>query len=158
MFRRILFLFVLLAYALHTLGNPKANELRKSMYQAPDSARAAILFTIAQLFRDENVDSCIYYAQRAYDKAYSLRQYLAVLDAQKLMSQIAVEKRDFIKATAHQTIIRDLSLRERLWDRAMENYNDMAQTWLLRNNYAEAVEFLKKGMEIAVDRNHLELQ
>ena len=158
MFRRILFLFVLLACALHAHGNPKADELRKSMYQAPDSARAAILFTIAQLFQYENVDSCIYYAQSASEKGYSSRQYLAVLDAQKLMSQIAVEKRDFTKATAHQTTIRDLSLREQLWDRAMENFNDMAHTWLLRNNYAEAIEFLKKGLEIAVDRNHLELQ
>ena len=158
MFRRILFLSVLLAYAFHIHGNTKADELRKSMYQAPDSAKAAILVNIAQLFQYDNVDSCLIYAQKANDKGYSTRQYLAVLDAQKLMSRIAIEKRDYTKASAHQRNIRDLSIRERLWDIAMENFNDMAQTWLLRSNYAEAVDFLKSGLEISVDRGNLEMQ
>jgi two-component sensor histidine kinase len=39
----------------------------------------------------------------------------------------------------------------------VDAYNAMAQTWLLRNNPAEAVEFLKKGARIARDRNNLEM-
>jgi signal transduction histidine kinase len=39
----------------------------------------------------------------------------------------------------------------------MESYNAMAQIWLQLNNYAEAVDVLKRGMEIARERNNLEL-
>jgi len=158
MYRRIFFLFILLASVFHTLANPKAGELRKSMYQAPDSARAAILVSIAKLFQYENVDSCLVYANRASSKGYDSRQYLAVIDAHILMSQIALDKKDYTTATNHRRTIRDLTIRERLWDLAMENFDAMAQTWLLRNNYAEAVEELKKGLEIAIDRSNLEMQ
>ena len=157
MFRRIVLFFVPLLCAGHVLANERADELRKSMYAAPDSTKADILFNIAKLFRDENVDSCLYYARSASDKAYETRQYLALIDAQTLLSQIAVERRNYEQAIAHQRIILDMATnRLRLWDVAMESYNAMAQTWLLRNNYAEAVEFLKEGLKIAVDRSNLE--
>ena len=158
MFRQFIFLFFLLVSAHHAVANQKANELRQSMYQSPDSARVAILVNIAKLFQYENVDSSLYYAQLASEKGYSSRQYFPVIEAQTLMSQIALEKKDYTKATNHRRIIRDLALRERLWDIAMDNYNMMAQTWLLRNNYAEAVEELKRGLEIAIDRSDLDKQ
>jgi len=158
MYKRIFFLFVFFASVFQVLANPKAGELRKSMYQAPDSARAAILMSIAKLFQYENVDSCLNYAQRASEKGYNTRQYLAVVDAHILMSQIALDKKDYTTATNHRRTIRDLTIRERLWDLAMENYDAMAQTWLLRSNPAEAVEELKKGLEIAIDRSNLEMQ
>ena len=158
MFRHILFLFVLLTGASHVLANSKADELRKSMYQAPDSARAGILANIAKLFQYVDTDSCIYYAEMASEKGYGTRQYLAVVDAQKLMSQLALDKRNYTQATNHQRIIIELTDRMHLWDMAMESYNDMAQTWLLRKNYAEAVEFLKKGLEIAKERSNPEMQ
>jgi signal transduction histidine kinase len=100
----------------------------------------------------------MFYAQMAFERAYGKRQYLVVIDAKTLMSQIALEKKDYTKATNHRRTIRDLTVRERLWDLAMKNYDAMAQTWLLRNNYAEAVEELKRGLEIAIDRSNLELQ
>ena len=158
MSRRIVLFIILLACAIQVHGNSKADELRKSMYAAPDSARAAILMNISRLYQYEHVDSCIYYAQLATEKAYSTRQYLVVVDAQKLMSQIAIEKKDYVVATRHLRTILEITTREHYWDMAMEGYNAMAQTWLLRNNYAEAVEFLKRGLEIAKDRNNLELQ
>jgi len=158
MFRRIVLFLSLLVCATHVQGNSRVDELRKNMYTAPDSARAAILVNIARQFRDEKVDSCMYYAQKATEKAYSSRQYLALVDAQKLMSQIAIEKKDYVQATRYLRTILDITVRERYWDLAMEGYNAMAQTWLLRNNYAEAVEYLKRGVEIAKDRNNLELQ
>ena len=156
MFRRIVLFFVIVFCATHVLGNDKADELRKSMYAAPDSARAAILMSIAKLYQYENVDSCIFYAQSASDKAYPARQYLTVVEAQTLLGQIAVERKNYTEATRHQNTIREIALRERYWDLAMDNYNNMAQTWLDRNNYAEAVEFLKEGLRIAVDRSNLE--
>ena len=156
--RTLFFSFVFWVCAFQALGNPRADELRRSMAQAPDSARAAILVNIARQFQYENVDSCLYYAERASDKGYSSRQYLAVVDAHVLMSQIALDRKDYTRATDHRRRIRDLTIRERLWDLAMENFNAMAQTWLLRNNFAEAVEELKKGLEIAVDRSDLEMQ
>jgi len=128
------------------------------MYEAPDSARAAILISIARQFQNENVDSCLIYAQRAVEKAYSSRQYLALVDAEKLRFQIAMERRNFTDATRHQRTILEITLRERYWDLAMESFNFIAETWLSRNNYAEAIEFLKKGLEIAIDRNNLEYQ
>jgi len=158
MHRRILFQIVLIVCSLQVFGNPKADELRKSMYQAPDSARAAILLNIAKLFQYENVDSCLFYAHKASDKGYSSRQYLSVVDAQILLSQIALDKKDYTTATNHRRTIRDLTIRERLWDLAMDNFDAMAQTWLLRKNYAEAVDELKKGLEIAIDRSNLEKQ
>ena len=158
MYRRILFLFGFFVCAVHVFSNPKADELRKSMYELPDSARADILLSIAKTFLYENIDSCLFYAQRASDKGYNSRQYLAVVDARRLMSQIALDKRDYTKATDLQREIIRLTERERLWDKAMEAYNEMAQSWLLRSNYAEAVEFLKRGLEIAIDRNDLEMQ
>ena len=157
MFRRVLFLFVLIVCAAHAFGNDRADALRKSMYAAPDSGKAAIMINIAKIFRDENVDSCIRWAQSASDMGYSTRQYHAMIDARTLLSQIALERRDYTVATRHLTVIRDIALRERYWDKAMENFNAMAQTWLLRTNYAEAVEFLKEGLTIAVDRNNLEM-
>ena len=153
-----LFLFVFFTGVFQLFGNPKADELRRSMYQAPDSARAAILVSIAKLFQYENIDSCLFYAQRASDKGFDSRQYLAVIEAQTLMSQIALDKKDYRTATDRRRIIRDLTLRERLWDLAMDNYDAMAQTWLLRGNYAEAVDELKRGLEIAKDRKNLESQ
>ena len=158
MFRQIVLCFILLICAFQVHGNSKADELRKSMYEAPDSARAAILVDIAKLFQYDSVDSCMIYAQKAIEKAYGTRQYRAVVDAEKIRFQIAIGKKDYVGATRHQKTILDISLRERYWDLAMESYNAMAQTWLLRNNSAEAVEFLKKGLEIAIDRNNLELQ
>ena len=157
MFRRILLLFLLLEYGFYVSGNEKANELRKSMYQAPDTARAAILVNIAKLFQYENLDSCIRYAETASEKGYRTHQYLPVVEAQKLLGRIALEKRDYTKATNHQREILRITLRERYWDLAMESYNDMAQAWLLRDNYAEAVEYLKGGGRIAKDRNNLEM-
>jgi len=139
-------------------GNSKAGELRKSMYEAPDSARAAILVSIAKLFQYENVDSCMYYAQKAVEKAYSTRQYLAVVEAEKLRFQIAMERRNYTDATRHQRTILVITQRERYWDLAMESYHFIAETWLSRNNYAEAIEFLKRGLEIAIDRSNLEYQ
>ena len=156
MFNRILFVFVFTLCVAQVLGNEKADELRKNMYAAPDSAKAAILLNIAKMYQYEDVDSCIYWAQEASDKAYSMRQYLTVIDAQTLLSQIALEKKNYAAAINHQRIIRDISVREHYWDVAMENYNNMAQAWLLRSNYAEAVEFLKEGLIIAVDRSNLE--
>ena len=158
MFRLIVLYLCFMVCAFQVHGNSKADELRKSMYEAPDSARAAILVNIAKLFQYENVDSCMFYAQKAFEKAYSTRQYLAVVDAEKIRFQITLEKRDYVGATRHQKEILNISLREHYWDLAMESYNAMAQTWLLRSNYAEAVEFLKKGLEIAIDRNNLEMQ
>jgi len=137
-------------------GLPKADELRKSMYVASDSTKAAILVNIAKLYQYENVDSCIYYAQIATDRAYSTRQYLALIDAQTLLSQIAIDRKNYERATTHQKTILEMATRLRLWDRVMDSYNDLAQAWLFRNNYAEAVEFLKEGLKIAVDRNNLE--
>ena len=157
-FRCTLFLFVFWGCTFHVFGNPKVDELRKSMYQASDSARAAILVSIAKMFQYENIDSCLYYAQRATDRGYNSRQYLVVVDAQRLMSQIALDKKNYTDATNYQRTIIQLTVRERLWDLAMEAYNDMAQSWLLRSNYAEAVEFLKRGLEIAIDRDNLEMQ
>ena len=141
----------------HVLGNVRADELRRSMYAAPDSAKAAILLNIAKLYQYENLDSCIYYAQISSDRAFGMRQYLAVIEAQTLLSQIAIERKDYTRATNYQRTIRDIAQRERYWDLAMENFNAMAQTYLLRNNYAEAVEYLKEGLRIAIDRNDLEL-
>ena len=157
MFKRFILFVVFGVHAVHVFGNPRADELRKSMYQSPDTLRAGILLSIAKLYQYENADSCLYYAQSASDMGYRTRQYLAVIDAQTLMSQIALDKKDYAKATDHRRTIRDLTVRERLWDLAMENYNAMAQTWLLRNNYAEAVEELKRGLEIAVNRSNLEM-
>ena len=158
MFRFIVVCFVFSVCIFQVHGNPNVDELRKSMYQAPDSTKAAILVNIAKHFQYENVDSCMFYAQRAVEKAYSARQYLSVVDAEKIRFQVTIEKKDYVGATRHQKTILDISLRERYWDLAMESYNAMAQTWLLRNNSAEAVEFLKKGLEIAKDRSNLELQ
>jgi len=138
-------------------GNAGADELRKSMYAAPDSAKAAILLNIAKLYQYENLDSCIYYAQLSSDRAFSRRQYLAMIEAETLLSQIAIEKKNYTLAIRYQRTIRDIAVRERYWDVAMENFKAMALTWLDRKNYAEAVEFLKEGLIIAVDRNNLEM-
>ena len=158
MFRQTILFIILLASAVQVHGNSKADELRKSISVAPDSARATILVNIARLFQYENVDSCLFYADKATGKAYETRQYLVVVDAQKLMSQIATEKKDYVKATRHLSTILTITNREHYWDLAMETYNDIAQIWLLRYNYAEAVEFLKKGVGVAKDRNNLEKQ
>ena len=157
MFRQLFLGFIFLLCTVHVLGNAKADELRKSMNAAPDSAKAAILLQIARLYQYENQDSCIYYAQISSDKAFSTRQYVALIDAETLLSQIAIEKGNFVQASHHQRRIRDISVRERYWDLAMENFKAMALTWLDRKNYAEAVEFLKEGVIIAVDRNNLEM-
>jgi len=158
MLKRILLILIILFCAFHVFGNSRADELRKSLYQAPDSARAAIMVSIAKLLQYENVDSCVFYAQRASDMARRTRQYLTLVDAETLMSRIALEKKNYGKAINHQRTVLDFTLRLRNWDLAMENYNAIAQTWLLMNNYAEAVENLKKGLEIAKDRSNLELQ
>ena len=157
MFRRLWLLFLFWGYAFHASGNEKADALRKSMYQAPDTARASILVNVAKLFQYENIDSCIYYAEIASDMAYKTRQYLPLVDAQTLLSQIALEKKNYEKATKYQRTVLEITTRERYWDRAVDAYNAIAQTWLLRNNYAEAVEYLKKGAKIAKDRNNLEM-
>ncbi|MDR1172825.1 MAG: tetratricopeptide repeat-containing sensor histidine kinase [Bacteroidales bacterium] len=143
--------------SLHAWGNSKADELRKSMYAAPDTAKAVILTSIAKLYQYENADSCMYYAQQAAEMAHRTQQDLALADAETLMSQIALERKDYVRATNHQRIILEVTLRMRNWDMVMESYNAIAQTWLLRDNYAEAVEYLKKGLEIARERNNLEL-
>ena len=157
MFKRILIFFLFLGYMFHAVGNEKADALRKTIYQSPDTLRAAILVNISKLFQYENIDSCIYYAELASDMAYRTRQYLPLVDAQKLLSRIALEKGNYTKATNYQREVLKITVRERYWDLAMESYNDMAQAWLLRNNYAEAVEFLKRGGKIAKDRNNLEM-
>jgi signal transduction histidine kinase len=157
MFRRILILFLFLGYVSHAVGNEKADALRKTIPQSPDTARAAILVNISKLFQYENIDSCIHYAELASDMAYRTRQYLPLVEAQKLLSRIALEKGNYTKATNYQREVLKITVRERYWDLAMESYNDMAQAWLLRNNYAEAVEFLKGGGRIAKDRNNLEM-
>ena len=154
---RILLFFTLLLCTAHVFGNAGADELRKSMYAAPDSAKAAILLNIAKLYQYENLDSCIYYAQLSSDRAFSRRQYLAMIEAETLLSQIAIEKKNYTLAIRYQRTIRDIAVRERYWDVAMENFKAMALTWLDRKNYAEAVEFLKEGLIIAVDRNNLEM-
>ena len=156
MFRRILFLFLFGGYVFHALGNEKADALRKTLSQSPDTARAAILVNIAKLFQYENVDSCTRYADLASDMGYKTRQYLPVVEAKKLLSRIAFERGNVTKATKDLTEVLTLAKRERYWDLAMESYNDMAQIWLDRRNYAEAVEFLKDGGKIAKDRNNLE--
>ena len=158
MLKRILLIFIVLLCSLHVLGNSRADELRKSMYQAPDSMRAAILVNIAKLFQYENMDSCIFYAQSASEMARRTRQYHTLVDSETFLSRIALEKKEYAKATSHQRTALEITVRLRNWDLAMEGYNAMAQTWLLRNNYAEAVENLKKGLEIAKDRKNLELQ
>jgi len=158
MFRLIGLCFILLVCVFQVHGNAKVDELRKSMYEAPDSARAGILVIIAKQFQSENVDSCLYYAQRAVEKAYSTRQYLAVVEAERLRFQIAMERRNYTDATRHQRTILEITQRERYWDLAMESYYFIAETWLSRNNYAEAIEFLKRGLEIAIDRSNLEYQ
>jgi len=158
MFRRIILCFFSAALVFQVFGNSRIDELRRSMHEAPDSARAAILVSIAQAFQRDNVDSCLYYAQRAVEAGFNARQYHAVIDAEKIRFQIAVERMNYIEATRHQRTILEISVRERYWDLAMESYNAMAQTWMLRNNSAEAIEFLKQGLQIAVDRNNLELQ
>ena len=157
MFRQILFSVVFMGHVFCVLGNSKADALRKSIHEAPDSTRAAILVNIAKLFQYENEDSCIFYARRASDMARRTRQDPALIDAETLMSQIALEKKNYAGAIDYQREILQATLRMRNWDMAIESYNAIAQTWLLRNNYAEAVEFLKKGLEIAVERNNLEM-
>jgi len=156
MFKRILILILFLGYIFHAVGNEKADALRKTISQSPDTARAAILVNISNLFQYENVDSCIHYAELASDMAYKTRQFSAQIDAKMLLSSIALEKRKYVEATDHQKTILEMTLRLRDWDKTIDAYNALAQTWLLRNNYAEAVEFLKKGGKIARERNNLE--
>lgn len=158
MLKRILLISVIWVCALHVFGNSRAGELRKSMSQSPDSMRAAILVSIAKLFQYEHVDSSIYYAQKASDMARRTRQNLALIDAETLLSRIALEKKEYRKAINHQRTVLEFTRRIRNWDMLMENYNAIAQTWLLMYNYAEAVENLKNGLEIAKDRHNLELQ
>ena len=157
MFRQILLIIVFLGNTFCLLGNSKADALRKNMHEAPDSVKAAILVNIAKLFQYEREDSCIFYARKASDMARRTRQELALVDAETLLSQIALEKKNYGGAIDHQRVILQATIRMRNWDMVMESYNAIAQTWLLRNNYAEAVEYLKKGVEIAVERNNLEL-
>ena len=156
--KRILLIFIILVFANHVFGNPRADELRRSMYQSPDSVRAAILLNIAKLFQYENRDSCLFYAQRSSDMARRTRQNLALVDAEIFLSRIALEKREYMKAINHQRTVLEFTRRLRNWDMLMEGYNAIAQTWLLLFNYAEAVENLKQGVEIAKDRNNLEMQ
>ena len=157
MFRQILLIFILLCPAFYSFGNSKADALRKDMYGAPDSTKAVILVKIAKLYQYENEDSCLFYARRASDIARRILQNLTLIDAETLLSQIALEKKNYVMATDHQKTILAAALRIPNWDVVMESYNAIAQTWLLRNNYAEAVDVLKKGLEIAKDRNNTEL-
>jgi signal transduction histidine kinase len=156
MFRRILLFLIFSVCVLHAWGNSKAGELRKSMYAAPDTAKANILVSLARLYRYENGDSCIHYAQQAIEMAHRTHQDPALVDAETLMSELALEKKDYVGATNHRRTILEVTLRMRNWDMVMESYNAIAQTWLLRDNYAEAVEYLKQGLEIAKERNNLE--
>ena len=157
MFRQILSFIIFIFSVLHSFGNPKADAMRKNMYGAPDSTKAVILVNIAKLYQYENEDSCLYYARRASDMARRSRQDLTLIDAETLLSQIALEKKNYVVATDHQRTILEVTLRMRNWDMAMESYNAIAQTWLLRDNYAEAVDALKRGLEIARERNNSEL-
>jgi len=157
MFRRILFILLFCRAAFDAFGNEKADALRKTIYQAPDTLRAVILTNIAKVFQYDNLDSCILYAQKASDIAWKTRQYAALIDAKTLLSSIALEKKKYVEATDHQKTILEMTLRLRDWNKAMDAYNAIAQTWLLRNNYAEAVEYLKKGVEIARDQNNHKL-
>lgn len=146
------------ACSLHVFCNTTVDEFRRSIRTAPDTARAAILVTIAQMFYSENMDSSLYYAQSATEMAFRTRQYRALIDSETLQSQIMLERRDYVAATRHQRTVLDMATRLRNWDLAMESNHAIARTWLLRNNFAEAVEFLKRGLDIAKDRNNLEFQ
>ena len=157
MFRQTLFVIILIFNVFYSLGNTKADAMRKNMYGAPDSAKSVILLNIAKVYQYENEDSCLFYARRASDMARRTRQDLSLIDAETLLGQIALEKKNYVMATDHQRTILEVTLRMRNWDMAMESYNAIAQTWLLRNNYAEAVDALKRGLDIAKERNNSEL-
>ena len=158
MFRRIALILVLSAFTQHVFCNDSVNELRRSIRAAPDSARAAILVSIARLYQSENVDSCMYYAERATETAYLTHQYRALIDSETILSQIALQRRNYLRATGHQRTILEMATRLRNWDLVMEGNVAIARTWMLRGNFAEAVEFLKDGLEIAKDRSNLDFQ
>jgi len=157
MFRQIFFVIVLIGNVLCSLGNPKADALRKTMSGAPDSTKAVILVNIAKLYQYENADSCLFYARKASDMSRRARQDLSLIDAETLQCQFALEKKNYRMAIDHQRVILQATQRLRNYEMMMDSYNALAQTWLLLNNYAEAVDVLKRGMEIARDRNNLEL-
>ena len=157
MIRQIFLFLVLVGNVFYSFGNPRVNELRKNLSGAPDSTKAVILVNIAKLFQYENKDSCVIYAGRASDMSRRAKQDPTLIEAETLLYQIAIEKKNYRGAIDYQKVILQAAMRIPNYDMVMDSYNALAQTWLLQNNYAEAVDVLKRGMEIARERNNLEL-
>jgi len=155
--RQLFLVLILMGNAIYSHGNPRVDALRKSMSGAPDSTKAVILVNIAKQFQYENEDSCIFYANSASTMSRRARQDLTLIEAETLLCHFALEKKRYENALDNQRVILEASRRMRNWDRVMDSYNTMAQIWLLLNNYAEAVDVLKRGMEIARERKNLEL-
>lgn len=156
-FKRILFLMVVFFSIIAVRGNTRTDELRKTLTHAPDSAKAAILVNLAKTFEAVNADSCAFYARKASETAQKMKQDAVLIEAETILDRFVFENKDYMKSTGHRKNILDATLRLRDWNLAAQAYYDIAQTWLLRYNYAEAIDYLKKGLEIAKERNNPEL-
>lgn len=158
MFKRIIVILVIFAGCMNMLGYAQTDVLRSRLNGVPDSAKAAILVDIAKTYETSDVDSCLFYARLASETAQKTEQYPALIDAETILSRIASENREYLTATNHQKNILDAALHIRDWNVAAQSYYDLGQTWLLRSNYAEAIDNLKKGLKVAEERSNPELR
>jgi signal transduction histidine kinase len=158
MFKRIIGILVIFAGCVNMQGYAQTDVLRNRLNGVPDSAKAAVLIDIAKTYETNDVDSCLFYARLASEMAQNTEQYPVLIDAETILSRIASENKEYLKTTNHQKNILNAALHIRDWNMVAQGYYDLAQTWLLRSNYAEAIDNLKKGLEVAEERNNPELR
>ncbi len=157
MFKQTFFSLFIFIAVFEIQGYAQPDAIREKLSQAPDSTKAVLLLGMAKAYEIGLPDSCMFYARKASEMAQKMRQDVTFIAAETLLSQKALENKDYYKATGYQKNILDASLRIRDWDLVAQAYYQLAQTWLLRYQYAEAIDLLKKGLEVVKERNHPEL-
>ena len=152
--RIFLFLTVVFFGIVEVHGNDGIERLRRDLGQAPDSDKAGILVRMAELYESDNRDSCAFYARRASETAKATQQDMPLIAAEMILCRLAFGNADYVRASEHGKKALDAALIVRDWELASQCYYDLGMSWLLRNNYAEAIDNLKKGLAIARERNN----
>jgi tetratricopeptide (TPR) repeat protein len=148
MSKRILFLFFIFILVIYQ-GYGQISDLNKKLSQAPDSLKALIFLDIAHQYESNHQDSCVKYARKSTLWAQKNNQDTVLINAEKILYRIAIKNNELQSATSHQQKILDAALRTGKWDVAAQSYYHLGEIWQFRNNYAESIENLKKGLKIA---------
>jgi signal transduction histidine kinase len=138
-------------------GYAQPDTLKDRLNRAPDTLKASILTDIAAFYKTGQPDSSIFYAQKAVETALKTKQDYPMMEAEMILSDVMIQKGEYVRATVYRKNTLNTALRIRDWNIAAQSYYALAQIWLLRNNYAEAIDNLKKGLKIARERDNLEL-